>query len=671
MKNIKEIKEELELDKELDSNINLLIEFSIDNRTLIYEQNIEGINVEILQKAGFLKLQSNKNQILNHTIFGYKLYTTFVAKLSPELTKEFNSFIQFLEQIETELKEDKYTQGFFSIKRELWAIAILEANSIFEIDFVDYLNTLNFEKDKEEIFSFDEGYSIALPYLEIEIEPFYSNIKQLILWTKSDADYNMTLGVLLRGIRDRFYRNIEFGLKCFQYTINQTDFEVDSLIPMISGLYDNLRLDFYNNYLKELFANQSFSIAIICGLSNVDIITEVEARLFFQLYQKTNKDNSELLIYLPRLIFAILKSKEIPNNSEYIETSFNSLEELIDIDNPSLIQHILNEIRFFENHITSKKDLVIKFIGKPHFQIENYLYSVNQILWKLKDVEYFGQIIDLVAQRNSFKPVSNYLSSSIHEFVNINKAKFDEILIKLLIDNRASHRFIGKDIFDKVSQDSYTFDYNILELENLNQYKLWVSVLRNYREPKYVIPCLLPLLKSESSFLKEAFTCKLEEYSENYGGGVIKILKKELDLNDNELNNIYKRIEKHLDIHFKTFISSKIEIKELNPLYTQNKIFLDFKKNYFRSFGKQMKKHTDESNSFLNLISKVTLLKGGGWKTEGRNDISKLSIISSSFSLPRNYFIEPEIFDFENSRELGIDWNNKTFAEVKSALDNE
>lgn len=671
MEDIRKIKEKFDLDKELDSNIDLLIEFSIKNRTLIYESTIKGINIDVLQKSGILKLQANKNQILNHTFFGYKFYTKFLNNLSPKLTKDFNSFIKFLNQIETKFKGDKFTQSFISLKKELWGIAILEANSIFQIDFVDYLKSLSFEKDKEEIFSFNEGYCIAIPYIQVEIEPFYSTIRQLILWTKSDADYNMPLGVLLKGIRDKFYINAEFGLKCFQYTIKQTKFEVDSLIPMISGLYDKLRLEFYTNYLQELYEIHSYTIPIICGLANVESITKVEVRLFFNLYKITNKNNSELLIYLPRLIFAILKSKYVFISPKIINDSFNIFEELIDIDNPNLINTILRGLRFHDYHFIAQQNLIKKLITRPHFLIENYLHSINNILCNQKDVNFFGLIVELVAQNCPFKSISNFLRSSIHEFTRNNKSKFDEILVKLLIDDRASHRFVGKNIFDKVSQDSYTFDYNILELENLNQYKLWVSVLQTYREPKYVIPCILPLLKSNSSFVKEAFTCKLEEYSENYGGGLIKILQKKLDLEDNELNKIYKRIEKHVDVYFKTFISPKKEINELNPLYAQNKIYTDFNKNYSRSFGKQMKKHTDESNSFLNLISKVTLLKGGGWKTEGRKDISKLSEISSSFSLPRFYFIESEVFDFENRRKLGTDWNNESFAEVKNALDDE
>lgn len=671
MENIGKIREKLNFDKELDSNIDLLIEFSISNKTLVFEQQIKGINIEILEKAGVLKLQSNKIHILNYTIFGFKFYIEYLKRLSPKLSKDFKSYSIFLEQVESDFCGGKFRHHFINLKSTLWGIAILEANSNFDIDFVEYISSINIDKDKDEFFSFSKGYINVIQYIEIKTEPFYVTINQLIHGVKSDSNYDFQIGDLAKSIRERFYSCAEFGLKCFQYTINQTEFDVDLLIPMVTGLYDKLRLEFYQNYLKELFDNQTYTIAIICGLANVESITNVEVQLFFQLLGKFKKEESEILIYLPRLIFAILKSKEESIKSEDVGDSFKILEELIEIDNVNLINYILNNLRFNDNHFIAQQDLIKKLITKPHFQVEKYLYLINHIIWNQKDVKFFGSILELAAYNCPFKHVSKFLKTSIHEF-NINsKVEFDEILVKLLIDNRASFRFVGQDIFDKVSQDSYIFDFNILELESLNQYKLWVSVLQSYREPKYVIPCLLPLLKSSSTFVKEAFICKLEEYSENYGGGLIKILDDKLDLNDEELNKIHKRIEQNIETYIETFIRPKNEINELNPLYTQHKIYTDFNKNYFRSFSKQMKKYSDENNSIISLFSKVTLLKGGGWKIEDRKDISKLSNISSSFSLPRIYYIQPEVFDFENNRELSKNWNDETFVEVINALKNE
>lgn len=83
-----------------------------------------------------------------------------------------------------------------------------------------------------------------------------------------------------------------------------------------------------------------------------------------------------------------------------------------------------------------------------------------------------------------------------------------------------------------------------------------------------------------------------------------------------------------------------------------------------------MQKSSNE-NSLLNLFSKVTLLKGGGWKIEGRDEISKLGKISTSFSLPRVYFTRPENFDFESGIEMVTNWDDTNFAEIKRFLDNE
>ena len=65
------------------------------------------------------------------------------------------------------------------------------------------------------------------------------------------------------------------------------------------------------------------------------------------------------------------------------------------------------------------------------------------------------------------------------------------------------------------------------------------------------------------------------------------------------------------------------------------------------------------------------MLKRGGWKIDGGNEISKLGKISSSFSLPRIYFTRPEHFDFESHEKMTNNWMDANFTEIKRCLDSE
>ena len=289
----------------------------------------------------------------------------------------------------------------------------------------------------------------------------------------------------------------------------------------------------------------------------------------------------------------------------------------------------------------------------------------------LEDINFFEAVLCSIAQSFPFKPVSKHLSSPFHKFLSKYRSEFDKVMVSFLINDKASHRFLGLDIYSNLNRDPYRFDFDILKLDHLNQYKLWVVICQTYREPKNIFPCLFPLLKSNSPIVKESLICKLEEYSENYGASVTKVMEENLDLNIPELMDIYNRIDNYCNQFFEKYVFVKRDIRELDPFYTQNKLIEEFNKNHSRVFSNQLKKSTEENSIFHQICTTVTLLKGGGWKMDDRDRISKLGHFSSSFSLPRIYFTKPENFDYESNIESFSDWDENTFGELNKALDNE
>jgi hypothetical protein len=669
MKDIAIINNRLNEDKDFKLNLDLLVDYSLSNKTLIFNQNVTEIDFEKLIESQLIKQQTDKYHIIDFESFGFQVYSLYKSKSKVKLTNDFKTFVLLLKEIETDYKSEKFVQNITDLFNHLWAITILDSNQSFDNNFSDYLKSLDTETNRDEIFSFNEGYSRALHLLNLEVSNFYENGIQLINWTKSDADYNLPLGSFLRGVRNKIKENEKWGFNCFEYSIKQPDLEIDFLIPIITGLYDKEGLTFYRKSLVDKVKIETYTISIICGLSNVEFVKKEECELFFEIINQADKDNNQVLLNLPKLLFAILRSKEESVDKKHIAKAFFLLEEFLEIDNANLIFFILRENEFQDNHLALRQELIISLIKKPHFKQE-YLNSINHFLWKSKDVQYFEKLLYTIGEFLPFKTISRNLSSTINELRSNCKQEFDEAIVNLLIQDRASLRFLATDIFGNFSSENYRFDYDILELDSLSQYKLWVSIFQNYREPKNILPCLLPLLKSKSSLVKEAFICKLEEYTESYGGSVTEILKQNLDFEDAELKAVFERIEKYKIEFYNKNVLVKNGIKELNPAFTQNRIFVEYNKNYNRRFSRQMQKSSDE-NSLLNLFSKVTLLKGGGWKIEGRDEISKLGKISTSFSLPRVYFTRPENFDFESGLEMVTNWDDTNFAEIKIFLDNE
>lgn len=669
MASIRSIKEELKQNKKLDSYLSLIVNYSIENKTLTFSQEIEGVDLNLLRSKKIL----NQNTVADDLKFAFKFFEKYRELLNIESNENFTSYTQALAGIKKDFNDKKNVQGFSKLERELWKVAVVEANETYNETFTRYIESLSLKNRKEEMRLFYAGYSAAIQWIQIQVDLFCDNAQQLIKWTKEEDEYNLPLGRLLNGIRNKILEDNSFGMGCFDHLINLKIFDIDLMIPVTTGLYDKFGISFYEEHLSLYVFNKIYSVPIICGLSNSNNITDVDAKLFLSIFQKANKKDSEILIHLSKLLFAILNSSNLSEKSQDKNECIQHLEELVSVNNPNLIRYILRESQYLETQIDTLQGLAVRLINQPHFQINEYLTLINHILWHSENINFFRRVLLALAENCQFEQIAKKLNSSIHKFLETQKREFDELLVDLLIQDKPYCRFIGFDIFNDVTplDGCYFFDFDILSLEPLCQYKLWVSILIGYREPKSTIPCLLPLLKSKSKFVKEAFICKLEEYSENYGGGLTDVLRDNLDLNDAENKIIFERVEKYMYGYFESHSKIKFDIKELNPQYTQNRIFAEFNKGYSRGFNKIRQKVSEESNSFLNFFNTVHLLKGGGWKMEGKDDISQLARIGVSYSLPRRCFIEPEHFDWEQSAELTKDWSDDYFSEIISILENE
>ena len=147
--------------------------------------------------------------------------------------------------------------------------------------------------------------------------------------------------------------------------------------------------------------------------------------------------------------------------------------------------------------------------------------------------------------------------------------------------------------------------------------------------------------------------------------------EKYLDLSDDYYEMIYNRIKKTYDNWFEGYIIPKQELKELHPYYTKHNQLRNFNREYFRVFNNTLREETEKKSLFSQLCSTVKLLKGGGWKIAGKDSISPLHSFESSFSLPREYYIDPDSFNIQLYHELYDDWHSDSFNFIQECLNNE
>ena len=80
-----------------------------------------------------------------------------------------------------------------------------------------------------------------------------------------------------------------------------------------------------------------------------------------------------------------------------------------------------------------------------------------------------------------------------------------------------------------------------------------------------------------------------------------------------------------------------------------------------------------EESSLLKIFgtNTVQLAKGGGFKFGANKEVSQLGKVRASFTMPRSYFINQNIFEIEKGFLIRKDWTDEEFLDIKTLLENE
>ena len=642
--------------QEIEKEINSLVKIIIEQKKIQFlsdeiDFNIQLFENDILKKEGDKVSTNDYKSIAPFFILKYKEEFNFTINENFSLTAEF------INSVKEHFNSDGYVQDYFLLEKEVWKILIKESNLKYDCNFIDYLKIGN----SEGIFVFIEAYSDLLPELSLTVDEVFVNTKYLVDITKSDVHYNIPLNSVLLGVQNKCRGDYDFGLNLLDKTLAFSEDRENLISAIVCVLYENKRIDFYDTVLKELISKEEHLNPVLFGLASVSKISVSDCDLFIELINKFKNNDSLLIPYLS-LIFSILKS----DNKQYYDRCFEEL--LFAIENEKSAYYILHNINFIKNCSVNKAPIVIKLINQSYFTIKKYIHPISHFFWREKDFNSFKEIILNIIEA---KPFEKFAKSFQSYFQSIEKSLLDEFLINLIIDNSASKRFSGLDIFDELSNiDPYSFSFNILELPALSQYKLWVSMCQDFHQPQNRLVSLLPLIDSNSELVKESFICKLEDISEDYGGQVTDILNKNLD--NNEYSNIIERVKKYISDFYEKNTILKNSIKEFNPYNTDYKHIKNFNDVFHKNMSNSINKGA-RKNSFLSVlgVNTVQLSKGGGWRLGAKKEISQLGTFESSFTMPRSYFINPNKYEIEIGFMTRQDWKDEEFLKIKTLLDNE
>jgi hypothetical protein len=637
-----------------------LTKFVIDQKTLSFKESEVSFNCDDLITNEVLERQPNQIKVGNSLLFTKAFFEHFANKLNFTLTNDFQALVEFYHKVQKEFKvESKVIMGLTEQMRNLLIYLIKRISNEFGVTFEDFVLSLKKDDENRFLYKFNSSFFKCLNELNLEAENLYPIVihinNQL---ADPSVGYSKDLGELTIAVESFCMQYPDKGvnlLKLHQEKESEPIINIHSAI--LAGLYKSNRAEELER-IKDLAQHEINHISIACAISAIEPESSSEAANLLDTIESIKSVANDYVIYLPRLYVNIINNENV-SDAEILKKCFAKLQQLLEFEPIGIKQNTLWQLLFVKGHDEEVFKIINSLNKAP---LEENLYKVlNHGLTKFEDQRYFFQFLRGYSVNNKMKFEPNKFDFPIRKFKNDNPSVLGKHLIELLIDNNGGIRFIGKRILSHlriVVYGNYQFENDILKLSALEQYKLLVSVFQDSPEPKDSLPLLLPLRKSKFPFVAEALICKMELLIESYTSSVISVLREHLDLADNNDKQLLARIELKYG-EFGKYWDKKVKVKELNPLYTQSKLYEIYQEGFGDSLSSNLEDSVEDKSSFLSLFTPVTLAKGGGWKHEKGGQVSQLSSIGTSFQFPREYYIRPETFDFENRVSYTENWENE------------
>lgn len=619
------------------------------------ELELKGINLvesNLFQKVGkHFRVRANSD-------FTKKIVLRLELQFCPSYNSDFRSFYNFYQQIDQYFEvSGSNSQGRSSHIEAILQCLILKANKEFGIQFDSFIPKLWTEIDSFESFQLNSAFSKILGQLIIHPRKLHISLLHLYDNTAGDGGVNMDRGIITGGIQDYCENNHEEGKVLLElYEDGSGELIISHHAAALAGLYRYdeeqgiKRLGSYAR-IKEFQESVAAAIAVI----EPNSCAKIESLL--SVMDSMNWRLEPIMSYIPRAIVNFLNS-EFTLAPELADSCFDKLGLVILSGNTHLSNNALFHLQFLKGYKSRVFDL-LQLLASEEVELQYVSKQVDNLLRRLDCNDYLFNFIRLINIRSMNEFRSDILEFSLDHFMRKHEREFSKELIALLIDDDGMNRWKAQKIYSHfaiTSLSSFLFKTDLTQLSALDQYKLLVSVLADFMEPRYCLASILPLRKTNYPLVFEILVSKIESLIENFSSSVLRECQKHLDPKSDLDKRIIERVKLEVE-HFDQYCEIKTDIAEFNPMSTKTSIYKEYTAVISDRMAEISQAAEKNRDSFLDYFQTVRLAKGGRWIGIEDNRRTELNQFRSSFQLPRDCYRIPQRFELEIVKGYSEDWS--------------
>lgn len=528
----------------------------------------------------------------------------------------------------------------------------------------EFSNSVSYWEDKEHIiesFSYDKHrwyFAVALAYIT------YLNDGNIIFDKTNNIRRWAWAFSLVSGISN-------WSPEFMKLVIQSFENKEDNIENLINTAVQKYASSYYDNAVVLMSLLPQYKLSCFAGLMEndfnrycVDYPPECNMEEFAIAFVKTNQltDNDintafDITISHTSFISSTAMSFFLYTIDRLAEQRRETCEqkilELLQGDVSLYVNPLCNWL-FFQQKVGLFTEKCIKLLikGLKSENKEAVLKCLdNSICIHLKDPNFLTDIFITIAENLTPMDILTMKGclSSLHE----NSDDFLKFALSFIIHPKGGYRVVGRSLWDDFHLELSDFNPQ-KDFDEILQCLFIISMLQDYGNPETRLPKLLPLIESDSMYVRNVLMNKLIPYLDDYMGHVIKVFDK-LNINNEHVITIRKYYDQRVDA-----IEKRRAIKELSPKYSYVIEYQEAMNTQKQHWQQLMKEAEKNNESFLNnLMRKVSLARGGGWR-DNNGIVQHLGCIQ--ISIPSRQLTQSMTPMEQNKwiNELLKDWNETT-----------
>ena len=634
---------------DVSTEIKEYIEASFKNGQL---KTIDSNTTPLIFKFELLEEIKGKLLIKNE-YFNYILFLFLKEKLEYSEINNYEDYGDFTIKAKEEIEKLKH---FYKTWNNFEIFMFIYFNQTKGWDFKEYLLKFDTKSESRNFFFLKFNFSGALPYLKISEESLIEIFYHLFYQKNQDLSFGE---LFFNTVQEYSHQQPIDGWKLVKYMIKNKKREF--IVSILVGL-SKVDFDKTFEYTKQLFHRENFNqIAIYAfGVFEYEDYKYIEDIL--NLFESVDSDEENILAALAKsygyLVHNLLIQEKGKTN--YL---FEKLNTLARRNMPKVQYNILISVFREEKpaHREKKYELLMNFT-----KIDKKYKGINdRIIYALNILKEPKMILKFIESWVLNHPIENYkeiFSHPLHEAYNRNPTGFIENYLSLLIHDKGKVRFYANnntDFIQITEKNIEIWKEHLWKLDHNQLIKFINSILSGTFKPEERMKLALILLHKKDDKIFKNILQRFVWLVHDYGGTVKETVETFLD-KQNPLEKIFidsfqRCYEKIVD-----FWKKKNMIKEFNPYESQDTYASKFDELFYKKQSEDLRKSVEKHSVFMQLCTKITISRGRKFKIGMNDQYSEMNELKTAFTMPRTYFIFPELYNYKRKQILADNWEGES-----------